>query len=171
MDLTKRTDLLVFLLILILAGLFGYHGLYQSGLNNINSIKAQIEEEKRKNEILVEIGRLDEQIQKYENRTFATPEITPLLDKISALTKKLDLAIETFNPQNPVYKTQYIELPIKVPLRCDYHELGQLLSLIENSEEFIWVKELKMQKPTVVDPKEKRAPQIELTLSGICLKK
>lgn len=171
MDVNQRKDIIVFALILILAFLIGYNGIYKANLNRIDSLKLQIEEEKKKNIILGDIGLLDKKLQAYKRRFFTSAEITELLDRASELAKEVGIKIETFNPLPAVYRAEYVELGLKIPLRCDYHTLGKFLSLIESSGEFIWVKEIDMQKSTVTRVQEENTPKINLVLSGFYLKK
>ncbi|MBL7130171.1 MAG: type 4a pilus biogenesis protein PilO [Candidatus Omnitrophica bacterium] len=171
MDIAQKKDIIVFILIIVLAFFIGYNGLYKYYLGRIDDAKRQIEEEKKKNDISGIIGILDRKMQAYQKKVFPTTEITQLLDKVSELAKEAGIGIETFNPLPAAYKDQYVELSLTVPIRCEYHQLGEFLSLIESSEKFIWVKELIMKKSTVTSRQEAVTPKIDLTISGIHLKK
>lgn len=171
MDISRRKDIIVFVLIIILAFLIGNNVVYKFNLNKIDSIKSQIGQDEEKNVILGDIALLDKSVQTYQKRFFSTVEITELLDKISELGKETGIEIENYNPLPAVYRDEYIELSVKIPLRCEYHKLGEFLSLIESNQEFMWVKEVNMQKSTVVDPKKTRIPKIDLIVSGLYLKK
>lgn len=170
-NIAQRKDILVFLLVLILAALFGYNGIYKGALAKARALKAQVKEEENKNEILGFIGIIDTKIQNYQKRSLPSPEITHLLDRISTLAQQLGIRLENFNPLPAVHKAQYVEVPVALPLRCQYHKLGEFLSLLESNQELIWVKELTIDKPTVLDPREARTPNVNLTVSGIYLKK
>jgi len=171
MDIGKRMDLVVFVLIVFLACLIGYNGIYKGGLNRIAGIESQIEEEKKKNELLAIISALDRKLQGYQGRSFPSTEITPVLDIVSELAKELEIKIEKFDPLPPVYGEQFVELPAAVPFSCEYHKLGKFLSLIESNREFILIKQLTVQKATVIQSGETTVPTIGLTVSGLYLKK
>lgn len=171
MNMNQRKDLIVFTLIVILFFLIGYNGVYKYDLNRIDSLILQTEKEKKKNDILGIIDILDRKLQAHQERSFSAAEITQLLDRVSQLAGEADIKIEGLNPLPLVYTGQYAELPLKISLSCKYHKLGQFLSLIESNKEFIWVKELKMQKATVIDPEEPKIPRIDLRVSGFYLKK
>ena len=171
MDINERIDLIVFALIIIIASLIGYNLVYKGGLNKIAAIKVQIEEEKKKNEILVIIAGLDKSLQSYQGRSFSSTEITLVLDKVSELAKRLGITIEKFDPLPAGYGEQFVELPARIPFSCEYHKLGKFLSLIESNQEFIFIKQLNVRKPTVSQAGERRIPKIELVVSGIYLKK
>jgi len=171
MDISQRKDIIVFALIVILAFLIGHNWIYKSGLNKMYSLNKKLEEEKKENIILGDVGLLNRKLQLYQERSFSTTEITELLDKVSELAKQAGIKIETYNPLPVVYKEQYVELRLEIPLRSEYHKLGEFLSLIESNPEFIWVKGLNMQKSTVTSSKAANMPKIDLTLSGLYLKK
>lgn len=169
MNLLLRKDIMVFILIVILALLIGYNILYKNYQDRIVDIKAQIEEEKKKNDILGVIGLLDKKLQRYYERSFPATETTKLVDTVSALAAKVNLSIETFDPLPTEYREEHAEVPLRLPLRCNYHQLGKFLSLIESNYELIRIRKMVMKKP-VIELKKKTTPKIELTVSGIYLK-
>lgn len=168
---SHRKSTIIFILIILLAFRIGYGGIYKSNLKKINSIKSQMEEEKNKNESLSIISILERKIRAYQERSFSVAEGTQILDRVSRMAERLGIKIEAFNPLSAEEKEYYIELPLKIPFSCDYHQLGEFLSLIENSEEFIRVKDLEMKKSTVVASGEAKIPEVELIVSGFYLKK
>lgn len=170
MGIDKKKDLIVFALVFILAFLLGRNTIYQAGMNRIASKKSEIKEEGKRNEILGAIGILHKRFEALQERSFSTTEITYFLDKVSAAAKKSGIKIENFDPLSAVNTQRYIEMPVKIPLKCEYHQLGEFLALMENNQEFIWVKELSIEKPTVIDPREERTPKVNLAISGLYLK-
>ena len=172
MNTAQRKNIIVFALIIILAFLIGYNGIYKRNLRRLDYISSQIEDEEKKNEILGIIGSLDKRLQAHQKRSFFPSEITQLLDRISEGAKKTGIEIKALNPLPALRGEQYIELSLKLSISCGYHKLGRLLAMIENEQEFIWVKELIMQKPTVTKPQaEEITPKIDLTISEFYLKK
>lgn len=171
MKLALKQDKAIFILIVILAFLVGRNSIYKNSLEKISSLKSRQEEEKNKNELLATISTLERKIGVYKRSSLATAEIAPLLDKVSALAQKSGIKIENFNPQPTIYKEEYTEFPVSISLNCDYHRLGRFLSLLESNQEFIWVKGLKVEKATVIDPKERKIPKVGLIISGLYFKK
>ena len=171
MKLALGKDKIIFILIIILAFLVGRNSIYKNSLEKINSLKSRQEEEKNKNELLAMISMLERKIDVYKRGSLAAAEIAPLLDKVSALAQRSGIKIENFNPQPTISQKEYTELPVKISLSCDYHRLGRFLSLLESDQEFIWVKALNVEKDTVVDPGEKKIPEVNLAISGLYFKK
>ncbi|MFC1630939.1 type 4a pilus biogenesis protein PilO [Candidatus Omnitrophota bacterium] len=170
-DAFKAPERLVFILILILAFLIGYNGIYGTAQKKIELIKLKTIQEKKKNEILKTLAVIDARLSTYRERTFSTTDITQVIDKISGLAKQAGVSVETFNPQTPAKKTHYTELALQIPLSCSYHRLGEFFSLLESNSKFIWVKQLKMEKIQASGQAEPQAPKITMSLSGIYLKK
>ena len=171
MDIDQKKDLIVFALVIALAFLIGRNAIYQGALNKIASIESEIKAEEEKSDILGAIGILDRRLKAVGERSFSTTEITYFLDKVSELATASGIEIETFDPLPAVDTERYIETPLKLPLRCEYHQLGRFLALMEGSQEFIWVKGVDMQKSTVTDPREDMTPKVNLAVSGLYLKK
>lgn len=171
MDIDQKKDLIVFALVITLAFLIGRNVIYQGALNKIASIKSEAKAEEEKNDILGAVAILDRRLKAVGERSFSTTEITHFLDKVSELAEASGIEIETFDPLPAVDTQLYIETPLKLPLRCEYHQLGRFLALMEGSQEFIWVKGVDMQKSTVTDPREDKTPKVNLAISGFYLKK
>lgn len=170
-NIMQRKDILVFLVVLGLAAMIGYNQIYKGAIAKAKALQVQAKEEEKKNEILGFIGIIDAKVRNYQKQSLPSQEITYLLDRISTIAQQLGIKLETFNPLPAVHKAQYVELPVKLPLRCQYHKLGKFLSLLESNKELIWVKEIIIDKPTVLDSRNARIPKISLTVSGIYLKK
>lgn len=171
MDIAQRKDMIVFIGVIILAFFIGYNVIYKINKDKIESIKSQVEEEKKKNDVLGIIDLLDKKLQAHQRRAFSTTEITQFVEKISELAKKAGIKIEAVNPKQPINRDEYIELSLEIPLRCDYDKFGELLSLIESNQELIWVQRFKIDKPTVYNPRQSRLPKIDFTVSGLYLEK
>ena len=143
--------------------------MYKNNLKKLGVLKREIKEEEKKNEIIGTIRVLDRKLRMYQERSFSTSEVTRLLDRISELTKKVGVEIETFNPLNVISKERYIELPAKISVACTYHQLGKLLALMESDQELIWVKQLEMQKIKHPDPEKEGIARVDLIVSGLYL--
>ena len=171
MNISPRRDALVFIAVIVAAVLIGYNLVYKYNLNQLNSVKLQIKEEKQKNELLERISKLDRKLIGYQQRSLDSPEITQFLDKLSRLAQEVGIEIESFTPQPAMRRDEYLELPVRLPLNCHYHRLGRFLSLLESNREFIWIKDIRIRKQTVSDPRQTRLPAVDLTVSGLYLKK
>lgn len=171
MDKSQKKSTAVFILIIMLAFLIGRNQIYTGNLEKIVVLKKQIKEEKKINEILEETSILEKKLQLHQRRSFPAADPTQLINKISQFAKEANINIGTFDSLSPIDKARYIELPLKMPFSCSYHQLGKFLSLIESNQGTIWVKRLNIEKTSATTPEEERMLKVELTLSGIYLKK
>lgn len=171
MDIAQKKDKLVFIMTITLTFFIGYKVISRITQEKISSLTTQIEAEKNRNEILSAIAVLDGKLLAYQERSFSTTEITQFVDKISQLAKQADIEIETINSQPALFREHLVELSVRIPLRCTYHQLGKFFSLIEDNRELIWVKQLRIRKDTISGAKQDGTVEIDLTLSGLNLKK
>lgn len=161
----KKIEMAVFVLFIILAILIGKNLIYKYTSEKLVRLRKQAEDAKEKNNISEDIAILDGRLRAYQNRSLPTQAPGAFLDRIAQLAKEADVRINAFNPLPIVYTEHYIEMPIKVLLRCDYHQLGHFLSLLESNREFIEIRALNMQKATVINPEQTQLPRIDLTVS------
>ncbi|MFH1045395.1 MAG: type 4a pilus biogenesis protein PilO [Candidatus Omnitrophota bacterium] len=166
MDSKKQQELTVFAMVLFLAAIFGYNGVYKYHKGQVDMLKGQIDSEQKKNELLQEMSILDAKLKNYKDRSFVSTEITPLIDKISTFTSESGIDIDTFNPQPLLRREDYIGIALSFPLSCTYHKFGKFMSLLESNKEFIRVESVKIQKPIIVNPQESVLPKFDITVSG-----
>ena len=170
MEIESKKNLIIFVFVLILACLIGF-GLYSVMLTRLNSVKSQIEQQKERNDVLGTIAMLDRRLQTHKERSLPLKDTTQLIDKLSLLAKEAIIEVETLNPMPTVERDYYVEVPVQIPIKCSYHNLGRFLSLLESNEEFLWVKQLTIKKEIVTDPKKKVLPEVDLVISGIFLRR
>lgn len=171
MDIAQKKDRLVFILTILLVFFIGYKIISKIIQEKITSLTAQIETEENRNKILGTVAVLDRKLLAYQEKAFSTTEITQFVDKISQLAKEADIEIETISSQPVLFREQLVELSVRIPLHCTYHQLGKFFSLIESNRELIWVKQLRIKKDTVPQAEQDGRVEINLTLSGFNLKK
>jgi len=174
MEIAQHKDRVIFAIIILLAFFIGYNLIYRLAQEKINSLDVRIKAETKKKDILKTIAVIDKKLETYQCRALASTEITQLVDILSKLAKQAGVEINSFDPKTTTSRKQYIEVPLRMPMRSTYHSLGQFLSLVESNDELIWVKELKVNKPEVSVGRKGRAlsrdPKVELTVSGFYFK-
>ena len=170
MDIEAKKGLVVFGLVIVIACLIAL-GLYSFMLAKINSVISQTAQEEKKNDILGTIAMLDRRLSAHKERSLPLKDATQLIDRLSLLAKEAIIEVETLNPLPVTERDYYTELSVQIPIKCNYHNLGRFLSLLESNEDFLWVKQLKIKKVIVTDSKKKILPEVDLIISGIFLKK
>ncbi len=101
----------------------------------INSLKAQKEMETSKNSVLAEISNLEKELgvltEKINNKS-----LTAVLDKISDFARNSSVKISKITPQKEVSMGAYTKYSYELNLSADsYHNIGNFVSIIENSSE------------------------------------
>lgn len=170
MAIGKSKEKIIFLMIIILGVFLGYRKLYLPSTREIESIALQITDEQKKNELLKEISLLQQHLEKYRELSFSSPESSKILDRVSALAKQAGIEIETFQSLEPIDAGIYIELPLQLPFKSNFHKLGNFLSLLESNPPLLCIKKLTIAKPAVIDLTKVSTPIVMLTVSGFYLK-
>ena len=82
-------------------------------------------------------------------------DIPNLLEHLSKTAKATGVKILAIEPVNPDVKIKqeaqekgglYLEMPIKIDARAGYHQLGIFINKLENSERFMKVTDLRIEK-------------------------
>lgn len=134
-----------------------------SPLNHkLNHLKSQI---KKRESILVSIERgeadldrlnceikeLKVKINEYEKKLLGKEEVNILIGTLKDITAESYLKFSSIEPQRPKkfsldkQKNIYLELPIKVKLKCGYYELIDFLAKIEKAGRLMKITDLKIK--------------------------
>lgn len=95
------------------------------------------------------IEKYDKKLERYEKMLPADEGISDLLESLSDMAKLANMSIVGIVPveqkgagaESIVYK----EIPIMITAKAGYHELGQFLSNLENSDRFIKVADMQIK--------------------------
>ncbi|MBN3038029.1 MAG: type 4a pilus biogenesis protein PilO [Candidatus Omnitrophica bacterium] len=169
MDFTKYQNKAIFILVFLLVCFIGYNLVLKYNQTKIASVKEEIEKEKKKGELLIDISILDRKMKTFRSRSFPSTEITPLLDMITPLAKECGIAIETFSPRPLSHKEGFAYIPLEIPLRCGYHQVGKFISLLESNKELIRVQSVRLGKLDDIEGAGVGMLQVNLTLNGLYL--
>lgn len=97
-----------------------------------------------------DIDAYKEKVDSYERMLPAEQEIPSLLESLSSMAKSSGVRIDSITPvvkkedKNQAAQV-YQEIPILITAKSSYHELGQFLSKLENSERFMKVVDIDMK--------------------------
>lgn len=101
-----------------------------------------------------ELEEQRETIQQIVRRLPSTPQAPGFLMELGSVLRKTGIFHEMVKPEKPTSNSQYTELPYNIEAHGRYHEIGQLLTLIEqNPQRFMRVKnftiENNFERPSV----------------------
>lgn len=142
--------------------------------------KARIELKFAKEEIAkidkykVEIEKSREKIDLYEKKLPAEQEMPSILENLDSMAKRSRLDILAITPVSSSatlteagQKATYQEFLIRISLRCGYHELGRLLSAMENADRFMKIVDIDIKG----DEKTPKKHSVDLVVATYILLK
>jgi Tfp pilus assembly protein PilO len=109
--------------------------IYQKQLKEANSLKAQKEEELKKNAVLEEMSKLEKKLGAYDN---LLPEKEPntIIATISELAKAANIKIISIKPKERTEEPYFVRLPFGLEIYApDYHALGKFVGNLESAQE------------------------------------
>lgn len=144
------------------------NSIFRNQLVRIENLKAKVAEERTKNRILTQIGGIEKEIASYEPRITPKKDVEWLRRKVTEMADQAQVKIVSITPQAPDEKETYIRLPIRMEVECGYHQLGDFISKLESSKEFIKIDALDL---TVKEVERGRTiAKVGLTVSTFYLK-
>ena len=121
----------VFNIVLIIIALIVASNIYKKQVADINSLKANIEEEEKKNQTLENIGKLDAEIESYR-MLLAKKETNTYMNNINNIARDTGIKIMSIKPSgeepSPDYIKYIYELTVSAP---DYDRLARFINALE----------------------------------------
>jgi type IV pilus assembly protein PilO len=168
----QKIAALVLLLALIVGGHYWF--VYQGQAEELDRQKkalAKLEEElQEKQEIAGNLSMFKKKVeflqQKLEEKKKNLPDdanMDQLLKTLNELSEKSDIRILKFTPQPEVRKNFYAEIPVKMEIQGNYHEITTFFDKVAKEDRIINITSIVME-----DPKEKSG---KIVLKSSCLAK
>ena len=130
----KHKNAVLSLAILAIAGFVSFN-IYNKSVQEKAGLQAQIEDEKKKNEVLLQIATLEKKLEGYK-QLLTKKEAGEVIGAISSYAKGFGLQIQSVRPGQEQKFKEYIKVPYMLVLRANsYHDIGRFVSMIESSRE------------------------------------
>ena len=150
----------------LMIALFYYNLFFKNQFAQIKKMSPQIQDLKRKiqaaeRELLnlpiykKQYEDMKDKIEICRKKLPYEKDIPNLLEHLSKTAKATGVKILAIEPVNPDVKIKqeaqekgglYLEMPIKIDARAGYHQLGIFINKLENSERFMKVTDLRIEK-------------------------
>ena len=158
----KSEYLLAICAILIVAILFlSYNNIFKPLLGKIKQASEQIEQTERDiqraklspgslKSLGADIEKLKPQIDYYQRKLTSKVDVPQILKELNQIAEPLKIKIVSVNPlvkeeiPLPSGEEFIFQVPIRISLKCGYHQLGIFINKIENSSRFMKIAELKI---------------------------
>lgn len=167
MDPTRRNLFLISGLIIIFTAVVA-NSIFQLQTSRLQALKESVVEEESKNRVLAEVGPMEKRIDGYQPRLAHGGDVEWLRSKVIETAHRAQVKIISISPSRQDEKKLYIRVPITAGLECGYHQLGDFISKLESSKQFIKVDSIDL----TVEKAEEGAStaKVDLTLSTFFLK-
>ncbi len=147
-------------MILLVLGGGHYWFIYTSQAEELQKLSRQLqtleEELHEKEEIAGNLTKFKQRVeylqQKLEEKKKNLPDdanIDHLLKTLNELSEKSDIRIIKFSPASEVRKNFYAEIPVKMEIEGNYHEITTFFDKIAKEERIINVSDIGMSEPAV----------------------
>lgn len=113
--------------------------IYEPKAGEVKGLLKTLDEEYEKNRLIFEINKTKEEVERrIANELLKTEkDLSWVLGKISERFKTLNLELISLEPLPLERGIYYTRMPVKVKTLCNYHDLGELISRLENLDKFI----------------------------------
>lgn len=125
---------------------FGYNKICKAGIASIQQMKAQVPEENLKTDVLRRTEVLQNTIESYKGYFAKETDVLWLIDKVSSLAKKSGLEVISLSPRPVVSLSNFLYGNVSLTATGSFHQLGDFVSAIESSSEFMRVEDLSFKK-------------------------
>lgn len=114
----------------------------------VSKLTQKTASESKSNILLESINRLQMQSEELQKHLLPTLESLWLMNRLTQLTTSMGLTLLAIQPEKFPASEKLQGIAVRVVLNCSYHQLGQLVEKIENSDIFMRIQELNMEKAT-----------------------
>ena len=109
-------------------------------------MQKELAEAKTLHEARLHVQRLSDDVRAMHKQFAPSADTEWLMNQLAARLQEAGLRTESIVPHTPVSIQDFQQLSVTVQLAASYHQIGKLLSQLENSEAMIWVQELTIDK-------------------------
>lgn len=162
-----KPTLLIAVIGVAIAGLFGYHGIYVRQQEQVRLIQGQIEQERANQQARADVAALVQEFERYRQRLPAEPDPSWLVREAVELGEQSGVDLKSFTQDAPQPFQKFTRLSVTLQLRASYHQLGMFLDRVERSDHYLHVDSLDVS-PQRGEEDDDRA-SIKVVLSTIHL--
>jgi len=145
-DLLKNKTLIIAIAIALISVWHGYNNIYKGTVTAIKKIKKDIYDEGVSIDISKRLTVLNKEVKGYEAYFAKETDVLWLMDKVSRFADDAGLKIISVNsrPCSPLKSFLYCN--VSVVTTGTFHQLGDFVSNIESSKDFMHVEKLSFEK-------------------------
>lgn len=166
----KLKTTIVSVTVILFVAIAGMNFIYQPAKKKIKGIETAQEKERKKNKLLKEVDKHQKDIQRYRFRLSLNKDASYFINYVSKLADMSNVEIISIKPGSSRKENYYQKLLLNLSLKASYNELGNFISKLENSEQFILVEKISFEKQKLgkLSSSEEIKVEVDLDISLFC---
>lgn len=138
-------------------------------------MEKELVEAKELHDARIRVQRGMDEMRALRGQFAPTSDTEWLVNRLASRVQEAGLRMESIVPHAQVSVQDFQQLSVTVQLSAGYHQIGALLSQLENSDELIWVQELDIARPQeqagwgseAARARSSTLPRVRLTLATL----
>ena len=147
------------IIIALLAGYIGYHGIYLPTQRQVKRLDTQLAEAKATQELRERVAGSVNRFEQLRKQLPQDASTEWLLREVTKRAQEEGIQLQSILPQDRRDLRDASELSVHLQLSTSYHQLGKFVSALEQSTPLIWIEECTITKGA------QELPQIRLVVS------
>lgn len=124
------------LIVLALAARIGYVNIYLTGQEEVQRIRTEQKQLEELQSLRMQVTGALEQSERLRVKFGQKSEPDGLVQEVDRLAQKVGIKLSRIGPEQTREASGFLYLAVSLQVTCTYHDLGNFLSEIENSEAF-----------------------------------
>jgi Tfp pilus assembly protein PilO len=145
-SLLKNKILLMGIALALIALWYGYHNIYKNMKASFNQLKLDLSNEGISADIAKNLAALQGTLGHYEGRFVKETDMLWVVDRVSRAANESGLKVTTLNSSPLIDLNTFLYSSANISVVGTFHQLGDFISRIEGSREFMRIERLSFKK-------------------------
>ncbi len=166
----KLKTIIVSIGLILFVAIAGMNFIYQPAKKKIREIESIQRKEEERSKLLSQVSKQQKDIQRRRFRLSDNKSISYFINQITKLANETNTEIISINPGSLQRENYYQKLPLVLGIKATYNQLGQFVSKLENSRQFILIETMtfEREKEIKIDSSDEIKVRANLTVSLFC---
>lgn len=166
----KLKTIIVSIGVILFVAIIGMKFIYQPAKKKIGGIESIQRKEEERSKLLSQVSKQQKDIERHRSRLSENKSVSYFINQITKLANESNVEVISINPESLQRENYYQKLPLTLGTKATYNQLGQFISKLENSKEFILIETMSFERAeeVKVDSSDEIKVRANLTVSLFC---
>ena len=150
------------IIIAMLAGYVGYHGVHQPAQRQVKRLDAQLAEARATQDLRERVAGSLERHERLRKQLPQEATMEWLLREVTKRAEEEGIQLQSILPQDRKDLRDASQFSVQLQLSASYHQLGRFVSALEEAKPFLWVEEC-----SIIKNGQDQVPQIRVIVSTL----